>query len=474
MTTTELHVDVAIIGAGTAGLNAMKEVQRAGKSFVLIDHGPLGTTCARVGCMPSKAVLHAGAVWQGYALPGTGPREATIHGTSANDLWHSAQRTYTMLYSGLADRTRASAGDHLLMGNARFVSPDTVDVDGRRIRAQAFVIATGSSPVVPSFLDGVKDRVLTTDSVFDLPELPASVGILGLGAIGLEIGLALARLGVRVIAADKQPQVGGISDPEIAQRALQHFGGVKGLSMWLGRDIMVRPAEDGVLFSDGERTEKVEWLLAAMGRKPNHAGLRLDLAGVALDDSGKPSVDASTARSGTSALYFAGDVSGRRPLLHEAADEGLIAGWNAARHGATAAFYRRVPLSIIFSDPDIAAIGVPFHELDAEHILIGAAFGQTNGRSRVMGAEYNAVRVYADAESGELCGATIFAVHGEHIAHLLAWAIQRGETAASLLEMPFYHPSIEEMLQSALSDIVRQQGRLQDSPVGLRPMKHKD
>lgn len=474
MSTTELHVHAAIIGAGTAGLNAMKEVQKAGKSFVLIDHGPLGTTCARVGCMPSKSVLHAGALWQSYAAPNAGARAAVIHAVSANDLWHSAKRTYTMLYTGTADRTRVSAGDNLLMGNARFIAPDTLDVNGQRIRAQAFVIATGSSPVIPPFLDSVKDRVLTTDSVFDLDELPASVGILGLGAIGLEIGLALARLGVRIVAADNQPQVGGISDPEIAKRAVKHFGGVNGLSMWLGRDITVRLVEDGVLFSNGERTEKIEWLLAAIGRKPNHDELRLDLAGVALDASGKPFVDPATARSGTSALYFAGDVSAQRPLLHEAADEGLIAGWNAARHGATSAFHRRVPLSIIFSDPDIAAIGVPFHELDLENTIVGSASGHTNGRSRLMSAEYNAVRIYADAQSGELCGATVFAAHGEYIAHLLAWAIQRGETAASLLEMPFYHPTVAEMLQSALSDIIRQQNTPHSSPIGLRLMEHKN
>lgn len=466
-------MDVAIIGAGTAGLNAMKEVQQAGKSFVLIDHGPLGTACARVGCMPSKAVLHAGGVWQRYAPPGSGPRETTIHGVSANDLWHVAKHTRAMLYFGTVDRTRASAGDNLLMGNARFISPEVMDVDGRRVHAHAFVVATGSSPVVPAFLDSVKDRVLTTDSVFDLDELPAAVGILGLGAIGLEIGLSLARLGVRVIAADKQQKVSNISDPEISKRVLQRFGSEKGLSMWLGKDVSVQRSEDGVLLSDGVNSEKVEWVLAAMGRTPNHKGLRLELTGIELDKAGKPLVDPATARSGTSAIYFAGDVSGIRPLLHEAADEGLIAGWNAARHGNTTAFYRRVPLSIIFSDPDIAMIGVPFQELNPDRTIIGAAFGQANGRSRVMGAHENMVRIYADAGTGELRGAAVFAAHGEHIAHLLAWAIQLGETAASLLEMPFYHPTVEEMIQTALLDILSQMDKPRLAPAGLRPMKHR-
>ncbi|AJZ56309.1 pyridine nucleotide-disulfide oxidoreductase, dimerization domain protein (plasmid) [Paraburkholderia fungorum] len=152
-------------------------------------------------------------------------------------------------------------------------------------------------------------------------------------------------------------------------------------------------------------------------------------------------------------IYLAGDVSGTRELQHEAADEGSIAGWNAARHAAPTAWRRRVPLSIAFTDPDIASIGCRFDRLPA-HALIGEARGSGNGRSKIAGHEDNLVRLYADPASGRLLGAAVLSVGGEHLAHLLAWAIQRGETVAGLLEMPFYHPTEEELIQSALNDLL--------------------
>jgi dihydrolipoamide dehydrogenase len=470
---TDIDVDVAIIGAGTAGLSALKEIKRAGKTYVLIDHGPLGTSCARVGCMPSKAVLHAGGLWQGQAFIGGGVRQM-LDVTGPDDLWRAARSTRDALASGAATRTVAAAGERLLMGQARFIAPDAVTVGGRTVRAKAFVIATGSTPIVPAFLRDIQARILTTDSLFELETLPRAVGILGVGAIGLEIGLALSRLGVRIVAGDLKSMPAGITDPEIGARAVQHFKHAKGLTMWLGQPINVTRTAVGIGISNGVATEQVDWILAALGRKPALDSLHLEAAGVALDEHGQPQIDPATLRAGQSALYFAGDVTADRPLQHEAADGGMIAGFNAARHGAAIRFQRRVSLSIVFSDPDIAFVGMPFDQLDPEHIIIGSASGQSNGRSRVMGAEDNLVRIYADRINGNLLGASIFAVHGEHIAHLLAWAIQRDETAESLLEMPFYHPTIEEMVQSALSDIVAQQGVRRTEPLGVRHLDRED
>lgn len=457
-----IHVDVAIIGAGTAGLNALREVRNAGKSFVLIDHGPLGTTCARVGCMPSKAVLHAAALWTGQTSSGA------LQGATPTSLWLEARKTRNMLAEGAASRARTAAGERLLMGTARFVAPNELDVDGQRVIANAIVIAAGSRPIVPEFLDGVRDRVLTTDTLFDLPALPESIAILGLGAIGLEMGVALARLGVRVVGADTQQLPAGIVDPEIGGCAVGRFSSVDGLTLWLGQSANASRYGDNLSISSGGRSAEVQWVLAALGRSPSIAALRIDMAGIDLDSHGRPPIDPETMRAGHSAIYFAGDISAERPLQHEAADEGAIAGWNAARHDTGARFRRRVPLSIVFSNPDIISVGLPYSALDPERTIIGTAVGKSNGRSRVMRAEDNLVRVYSESQSGRLLGASAIAYRAEHLAHLLALAIQRGETAESLLEMPFYHPTIEEMVQTALIDIVTQRAASNDFPVGLR------
>ena len=445
-----LTTDIAVSGAGTAGSTAFREITPAGRAALWIDHGPLGTTCARVGCMPSKAVLHAAHEWSLLReLCGGAPPA----GTSADVLWARARATRDALARGAAERTRTVAGERLLMGTARFVAPDEIDVDGQRVRARAFVVATGSRPVVPPALAALGERLVTTDSLFELERLPRSVGIVGLGAIGLEMGLALSRLGVHVVAGDLLGTVAGIVDPAVRERALQRFG--RELPMWLGRAMEAQATADGVRVSAGDRSETVDMVLAALGRRPDVERLDLAEAGVAMDAKGRPQVDAATLRAGATSVFLAGDVQPERPLMHEAADEGVIAarGALALLEGRTAAVEpRRVPLAIVFSDPDVAAVGLPFDRLPAGAV-VGTAEGSGNGRSRILGATDSLVRVYAERGTGTLVGASLIATHGEHLAHLLAWAIQRRESVSSLLEMPYYHPSVEEMLQSALKDV---------------------
>lgn len=453
--TETLHPDIAVIGAGTAGLTAFHEIRRAGRTALLIDHGPLGTTCARVGCMPSKAVLHAAHKWSVVReLLGA---QAAIASGVANDLWRQALATRDTLAEGAANRTRQSAGSQLLLGTARFVSPNELDVDGQRIRAKAVVVAAGSRPVVPGFLRELGDCVLTTDTLFAQDKLPRSIGIIGAGAVGLEMAVALSRLGVRVVAADLRSAPAGIVDPAISERAVARFRDE--FTLWLGEPVQVLAGPSGAEIRRGDEAELVEVILAALGREPNVAGLALSKAGATPDAQGRFSADRGTLRLSGTSIFFAGDAHPERPLMHEAADEGLIAARGALalledRPIRPAA--RRTPLGIVFTDPDICSVGVPFDQLDPKSIVVGTAEGSGNGRSRILHAESNLVRVYARRDDGLLLGASMLAEHGEHLAHQLAWAVQRGETVRSLLEMPFYHPVVEEMLQSALKDAVRQ------------------
>jgi dihydrolipoamide dehydrogenase len=453
---TLFQTDIAVIGAGTAGLAAFHAIRDAGAQTLLIDHGPLGTTCARVGCMPSKAVLHAGQQWSAMArLPSS---DATALATARDALWQDARRTRDQLAQGAAERTIQAAGEQLLMGRARFLDAHTLDVDGQQVHARAFVVATGSRPVVPASLQGLGERLLTTDTLFELQTLPASMGVLGMGAIGLEMGLALLRLGVHVTGGDLRETLAGIADPVVAARALELFS--PAMTLWLGRPVNAERTCAGVRLRSGEQTTEVDLLLAALGRQPNVAGLELARAGVQLDDKGQPQIDVGTLRAvGRAEVFLAGDVHPDRPLMHEAADEGNIAARSALafisgkqpQHAM-----RKTPLAIVFSDPDIASIGTPLDCCDAATTVVGTAQGSGNGRSKVLHAPGNLVRVYVDRASRRLLGASLIATHGEHLAHQLAWAIQRGDTIDALLEMPYYHPSIEEMLQSAFKDASRQ------------------
>lgn len=451
-----LTTDVAVIGAGTAGMTAFSHLKRLGVDAVLIDRGPLGTTCARVGCMPSKAALHAGHQWsllrkllKDAALP--------AGAVTVDQLWRQARETRDMLAGKTVQTTKKLAGDRLIMGEARFTGPETLVVDGREIRARAFIVATGSRPVVPQALASLGERLLTTDSLFELDHLPSRIGLLGLGAIGLEMGLALSRLGLHVVGGDMKPWPAGITDPDIAARAIACFGGE--LTLWLGRPVEAEAEADGVVLRSGEATARVDKVLAALGRRPNVEDLDLAKAGVAFDQRGHPVFDPQTLRAGSSRIFLAGDVSGLRPLMHEAADEGAIAVRSAAQlldGRADALPARRVPIAIVFSDPDIAAVGLSYDALDPDATVIGSAEGKSDPRSRVIGAEQNLVRLYVDRASRRLVGASLIAARGEHLAHLLAWAIQRGDTIDDLLAMPYYHPCIEEMVQDAVKNAARQ------------------
>lgn len=461
------QVDVAIIGAGTAGMYALREVIRAGKSFVLIDQGPLGTTCARVGCMPSKVALHAAGLWATR-------KEMAAQGISGSDdlqidyrqTWQALRQQRDRFAGSARDKAIKQAGEHLIMGKARLLSPTRIQVstaEGERlVEAGRCIIATGSRPVRPHWLPSAEDGVITTDELFELDDLPPRIGVIGLGAVGLEMSLALARLGIQVTAAGTGT-LAGSADPVIAQAAEQRFS--REFDLWLGEPAKLEAHGKGWRLRAGERTAEVDLVVAALGRQLNSDQLGLADAGVPLDAKGKPDCDPQSLQVGDLPLFIAGDANGDRPLMHEAADEGAMAGFNACQLQPSR-FKRKTPLAIAFSDPDLCTVGAGFDQLDPDQILIGSAQGSSNGRASILGGEDSLIRLYADKHSGQLLGASLLCTGGEHLAHLLAWAIQRGESAQDLLEMPFYHPVIEEMLSSALLDIAKHLAG-KDRPLGI-------
>ena len=172
----ERQVDVAIIGAGSAGLYALGQVRRSGKSFVLINGGELGTTCARVGCMPSKAIVqvaedfHRRRHFDRYGVEGHEDM-----GLSLPEAMEYVQNLRDTFVERVISNSTDTLGDAFLDGYATFLEPGLLDVEGQRIRAGRVIIATGSRPVVPAAWDAFRDRVLTTDDLFDQEDLPASI-----------------------------------------------------------------------------------------------------------------------------------------------------------------------------------------------------------------------------------------------------------------------------------------------------------
>ena len=215
-------VEVAIIGAGTAGLNAMGQVRQATDSFVLINGGKLGTTCARVGCMPSKTLIHiANDFYRRHVLDKEGIRNGRSLAIDVRRALEHVRSLRDGFVNGIIEDVIKPLGNHFIEGYAEFVAPNLLKVGPLTIRAQKIIIATGSRPLIPDHWRHLNEHLLTTDTIFEQSRLPRDMAVIGLGAVGLELGQALSRLGISVTGFDEQKHVGGLQDPEVNRAAAE-------------------------------------------------------------------------------------------------------------------------------------------------------------------------------------------------------------------------------------------------------------
>jgi dihydrolipoamide dehydrogenase len=460
----QLNVDVAIIGTGTAGLAAYRAARAQGKSALLIESGPYGTTCARVGCMPSKLLIAASEAAHTLALaPGFGvhPGPTRIDGPAVMARVRSERDRFVGF---VLDSVEAIPTADKLVGHARFTDPHTLEVDQHtRITASRVVIASGSTPTMLPTLAKVGKGVIVSDDVFDWTDLPSSVAVIGTGVIGLELGQALARLGVRVSFFARGGSVAQITDPEVLHVATHTLGAELDLRF---QQTLVAAHQDGdeVVLTTHDaagtrRTERFQYVLVAAGRTPNVNNIGIEHTGLALDDNGIPLFDATTMQCGNSHIFIAGDANNERPVLPEAADHGRIAGDNAGRYPDVHPGLRRTALAIAFTEPQIATLGESYRALCIDGrptFAVGMVSFTNQGRSRVMLQNHGMLRVYGEYGTGRFLGAEMIAPRAEHLAHLLAWACQARMTVAQMLDMPFYHPVIEEGVRTALRDLAAQ------------------
>jgi dihydrolipoamide dehydrogenase len=450
-------VDVAVIGAGTAGLAAYRAAKSHNKQVVLIEGGTYGTTCARIGCMPSKLLIaaaeaaHAVTTAHAFGVHAGPPR---VDGKAVMTRVRAERdRFVDFVLTGVeeipeSDRPR---------GCARFIDSKTLQVGDTVLNADSIVIATGSRPTIPAELSSLGDRIIVSDDVFDWEDLPESIAIVGAGVIALELGQALHRLGVRVALFGRSDKLAQLNDPELNDAAMRILSAELDLRMRTelkearleGDSVVVRSrAEDGA-----ERAERYSYVLAATGRDPNVENLSLEHAGLVLDKHGVPLFDRYTMQCGGTGIFIAGDASDERPLLHEAADQGRIAGDNAGLYPHVRPGLRHVLLTIAFTDPQIATVGQTYRSLESTRYAIGEVSFEDQGRSRVMLQNRGLLRVYGERGTGRFVGAEMIGPRAEHLAHLLAWAYQSGMKVSEMLEMPFYHPTIEEGVRTALRDL---------------------
>ena len=462
----QIQADVLVIGGGTAGMGAFRHARQFTDKVYLVESTVCGTTCARVGCMPSNLLI-AAAEARHHALH-TAPfgihlDTASVR-TDGREVMARVKAERDRFVGFVLEDVEAWPAERRIMGAAKFIDEHTVEVGGHtRISADRIVIATGSRPLILPQWQPLGDRLIVNDDVFSWDDLPESVAVFGPGVIGLELGQALSRLGVKVEIFGVSGNLAGLADPVIRREAVASFS--QELTLHLDSRTQVSLDENGKVVVDWEENGQsgrfvADYALAAAGRVPNTDNIGLENLDIRTDARGVPLADPHTMQTSIPHIFIAGDASNQLPLLHEASDQGKIAGDNAGRYPDVRPGLRRSPIGVVFTDPQIASAGERYTALQQRYgerfdsaVAIGEVSFKNQGRSRVMLKNQGHLRVYAEQGSGRLLGAEMFGPAAEHIAHLLAWSHQQGLTVAQMLDMPFYHPVVEEGLRTALRDV---------------------
>ncbi|RZG47428.1 dihydrolipoyl dehydrogenase [Acinetobacter wuhouensis] len=453
--------DIIIIGAGTAGISAYKEAIKHTQNVLIINKGPWDTTCARVGCMPSKVLISTANRMHDIQ----NAQEVALNVKSAIDTSQVMEHVQT-----LRNRfTRATLRDveswnveHKISGEAKFINPNTIEVNEKQYRAKSFIIAVGSTPSYDqNWKNEIGDKLITSDEIFELNTLPKSIAAIGSGVIAIELAQAMHRLGVETTIFARSKKVGVLSSSTLQNIAQDE------LSKELNIKFEVLPSqikntESGVEihFTENNQSKSihVDYILNATGRNTYLPSLALENIDPAFSDLKKLPIDLKSKQLSSLPIFIIGDAFTRTPLQHEAANEGREVISSCLNFPKVSNLNTLTPLGIVFSNPEMAIVGQSYANLTKSNIefITGFVSYEKQGRALVLGKNKGAIEVYVDKNSRKLLGAELFVESAEHMAHLLSWMIGEELTIDDILKKPFYHPTLEEGLRTALKHARRQ------------------
>ena len=358
------RVDLLVIGTGAAGMAAAIRGAELGRRVAIVEDGTVGGTCVNVGCIPSKALL---AVAEAYHSARVGFPGVDGFGVSVS--WRDIRERKRELVASLQrskylDVLEGYPTISLLRGRARFTDIGAVSVDGVLHPAEKVVIATGTSPWLPPIPGLDAQDVLTSTTLMELDELPASLIVLGGSAVGLELGQMMARLGVRITVLEMLPVLLSAEDAdasEVLRKCLETEGLeiVTGALVTQAAHVNDRVAVSATV-SGEERTFEADRILVATGRRANTSELGLDQVGVERDANGFVRVDDGM-RTSNDDIFAAGDVTGGPGFVYVAAAGGRVAAENALGEGGRTLDLRAVP-RVTFTSPQVASVGIGRHE----------------------------------------------------------------------------------------------------------------
>ncbi|USU12478.1 dihydrolipoyl dehydrogenase [Sphingomonadaceae bacterium OTU29THOMA1] len=447
--------DVLVIGAGPGGyVAAIRAAQLGLKTACAEDRETLGGTCLNVGCIPSKAMLHASEYFDALANGAMAKMGVKATGVELDlDTMHGQRRDAVKQLTGGIEYLFKKNKVEWLKGRASFTGKDTVDVAGKSVRAKNIVIATGSS-VTP--LPGVTvDQTVVVDSTgaLELAKVPQHLVVIGGGVIGLELGSVWRRLGAKVTVVEYLDQILPGFDGDVRKEAQKIFK-KQGMEFKLSTKVTgvtvagdtatltVEPAAGGEA-----QTIEADCVLLAIGRKPNTDGLNLEAAGLSVNGRGQVEIDHDFATS-VPGIWAIGDVAPGLMLAHKAEDEGIAVAENIA--GLTGIVNHDIIPSVVYTLPEFAGVGLTEEAAKAKgEIKVGKFPMMANSRAKTNHEPDGFVKIIADAKTDRVVGVwAIASVAGTMIAQA-AQAMEFGATSEDIAYTCHAHPTHSEAMKEA-------------------------
>jgi dihydrolipoamide dehydrogenase len=457
----KFQFDVAIIGGGSGGYAAARTAAAEGLRTVVLEGGDqVGGLCILRGCMPTKALLYAAEVM--HLVSHSQPWGIRAEDVSFNFTQVMARKD-AMVKGFAAYREQQLHGGKFEFKRtmARFADAHTLELsNGETLTAGSFVIATGSK-VAPSPLPQLNElNFLTSDSALELSRLPKSMIILGGGAVAIEFAQFFARFGVRVTLVQRSPHILHEFDSDAAE-TIEAVLRREGVVLYTGTrlvDARNTTTHKEVAFEHQGQTVRVqaEEVLYALGRRPNIAGLGLEKIGVQLEYERI----ATNRQMQTTVphIYAAGDCTGLHEIVHIAVQQGETAAYNIAHSDAPRAMDYRLLSEIIFTDPQVAVIGLSEKRAHVQNVSYLAAKYpfDDHGKSLIMEAKDGFVKLLADPLNGEILGGCCVGPVGGELIHEIIAAMHKRMTVQELAAMPHYHPTLAEIWTYPAEDLAEQ------------------
>ena len=446
-----------MLGAGPAGYVCAIRLAQLGKKVTVVERGELGGVCLNVGCIPSKALIYAGTMFERLShLSEMGIEVPAGAKLDLPKLVRWKEGVVKKLTGGVGSLLKAN-GCTVIKGEAKFISPKALEIrsgaETIQLSFSQLVIATGSRPAALKGFEIDQKKIVDSTGALALTQVPKTMLCIGGGYIGLELGTFYAKVGTEVTVVEPTSGILGSVDPDltkVAQKHMEKLGmkirtktSVKGCkAAGKGVDVSIQP-EGGA-----EKTENFDVVLVTVGRIPNSDSLGLDKAGLKPDAKGFLTVDGQR-RTGVPHIYAIGDIAGQPLLAHKGSKEGMIAAEAIA--GRKTTFDVVAIPAVVFTDPEIATVGLTEVEARAKGLTpqVGVFPFAANGRALSVNEPDGFVKMIGDGKTGRLLGVHIVGAEASNLISEAALALEMGAHVEDLALTVHPHPTLPETMMEA-------------------------